>query len=567
MVERKEPQQPKGYTIKEFIDGKKFGIPSFQRRYDWREDNIYDMWEDLKTHVLTIKGENPGKTHYFGNSIIWNDNGIHQLIDGQQRTLTFVALFAAFRDFFKEKGLDDASRDARELLWIRRAKKSFINSSNSLDEPKLQELVNPSFSCGELSASLPRLHKAYRYFTSYLERAYAVELTHFRGDTDKANEAAENWFFDILAHAHVSAVTCDTLDEAYVMFKAHNSRGLDLNASDMVKVALMSWLKDRNIDADRFTTLWTNIDSRCNEKPQEIGYMLGDFYKAKTGNMISSSGLLSHWEDMLKGIAKTPTKGNALYNELDYFSEAWSKYFYKIEGNDRHNDLVDMRVSNQLAPIIAAWKATTSFDLQKAFVSAIMDCMEFTHIHAKVAGMTDANALKKTYVRWAHLMWTAGTPNDPITIIKQEARAFKVATKETFKTNLRYRNDLNTAQSRFMLRKIEGLKSPGISANKMNHVEHIVPKAHHGQSDWAHISWDEHTTKLNNLGNLTLLLDKSNMSIGNKGWAVKEPELKKSDLKLNKEIVAKGHAKWDDSTIRTRCNELAGYLYDHLEIR
>ena len=414
---------------------------------------------------------------------------------------------------------------------------------------------------------MPRLHKAYRYFTSYLERAYAEELNYFRGDVSKANEAAENWFFDILAHAHVSAVTCDTLDEAYVMFKAHNSRGLDLNASDMVKVALMSWLKDRNIAADRFTTLWTSIDSRCNEKPQEIGYMLGDFYKARTGNMISSSGLLNHWEDMLKGIAKNPTKGNALYNELDYFSEAWSKYFYKIEGNDRHNDLADMRVSNQLAPMIAAWKATSTFDLQKSFVSTLMECIEFTHIHAKLAGMTDANALKKTYVRWAHLMWAAGNPNDPIAIIKQEARAFRVATKETFKTNLRHRNDLTTAQARFFLRKIEGLKSPGISANKMNHVEHIVPKAYRSQPDWGHISWDEHTTKLNNLGNLTLLLDKSNMSIGNKGWAVKEPELKKSDLKLNKEIVAKGYAKWDDSTVKARCNELAGYLYDHLEIK
>jgi hypothetical protein len=101
----------------------------------------------------------------------------------------------------------------------------------------------------------------------------------------------------------------------------------------------------------------------------------------------------------------------------------------------------------------------------------------------------------------------------------------------------------------------------------MNHVEHIAPKAYANEQAWDHIKWDEHTTKLNNLGNLTLLLGKSNMSIGNKGWAVKEPELQNSDLKLNKEIVAKGYAKWDDSTVKARCNELAGYLYDRLEIR
>ena len=566
MVERKPPQQPKGYTIKQFIDGTRFNIPPFQRRYDWTDKEVGQMWEDLITYVLTIKGKNPGKTHFFGNSIIWNNQGVHELIDGQQRTLSFVALIAAFRDFFKEKGLDDASRDARDLLWIRREGKSFIHSSNSLDEPKLQELVNPDFSCATLSAGLPRLHKAYCYFTRYLEEAYAEELNHFRGDITEANKALETWFFEIEAHAHVSAVTCDTIDDAYIMFKAHNSRGLDLNASDMVKVALMTWFKERGIDGDRFSTLWTNIDSRCNEKPQEIHYMLGDFFKSRTGEMISSAGLLHHWESMLKKIPKNATKGNNFYNELDRFSETWATYFYKIEGNDRHNDLVDMRVSNQLAPMIAAWKASSSYDLQKGFVKSLYDCIEFTHIHAKVAGMTDANALKKTYVRWAHLLWNTGDPRNAIDIIKREAETHKVATKETFKTNLRYRNDLNTQTSRFMLRTYEGLKSPGISPNKMNHVEHIVPKAYHSQPDWAHVSWDDHTTKLNNLGNLTLLLDKSNMSIGNKGWAIKEPELRKSDLKLNKEIVAKGHTQWGNKEINARCNEIASYLYDNLKI-
>lgn len=567
MVERKPPQQPKGYTIKQFLDQRRFNIPPFQRRYDWTDKQVGQMWEDLKTYVLTTKGKNPGKTHFFGNSIIWNNQGVYELIDGQQRTLSFVALIAAFRDFFKEKGLVDAFTEARNLLWDRRESKSVIHSSNSLDEPKLQELVNPDFSCAALSAGLPRLHKAYCYFTRYLEEAYEEELSHFRGDITEANKALETWFFEIEAHAHVSAVTCDTIDDAYIMFKAHNSRGLDLNASDMVKVALMSWFKERGIDGDRFSTLWTNIDSRCKEKPQEIGYMLGDFFKMRTGEMISSAGLLHHWDSLLKVIPKNTTKGNNFYNELDRFSETWATYFYKIEGNDRHNDLVDMRVSNQLAPMIAAWKASSGYVLQKSFVKSLYDCIEFTHMHAKIAGMTDANALKKTYVRWAHLLWTTGDPRNAIDVIKREAGTHKVATKETFKTNLKYRNDLNTQTSRFILRTYEGLKSPGISPNKMNHVEHIVPKAYHSQADWAHISWDDHTTKLNNLGNLTLLLDKSNMSIGNKGWAIKEPELRKSDLKMNKEIVGKEHTQWGNKEINARCADIANYLYDNLKIR
>jgi hypothetical protein len=163
-------------------------------------------------------------------------------------------------------------------------------------------------------------------------------------------------------------------------------------------------------------------------------------------------------------------------------------------------------------------------------------------------------------------MWKTGNSADALQEIKQSARTFKSASKETFRNNLRHRNDLTTAQSRFLLRKTEGYKSPGLTANDMNHVEHITPKAYASEQAWNHISWDEHTSKLNNLGNLTLLLDKSNMSIGNKGWAIKAPVFAASDLKLNKEITAKGHAVWNTATIKDRCNELASYLYDNLKL-
>lgn len=568
MTARKPPQQPIGYSIKDFIERKEFNVPQFQRRYDWTESHIRDMWEDLTTHVLVLRGNSPNQTHYFGNSIVWKNKGVHELIDGQQRTLTFLALIAALRDLFKAREMLEEEIQARNLLWDYRGKHSYIHTDNTLDEPKLQEMINPNFECNPMALSLSRIHKAYSWFKEYLNEEYDKELKHNQGDIEKTNQAATNWYYDILDHSHISAVTCDTLDEAFTMFKAHNSRGLDLNASDMVKVELMSFMKQRNVDMNEFTTLWTKLDERCNQKPSEIGYMLGDFYKAKTGKMISSSGLLKHWSAMLDHETLTaPRWGRVILQQLYDFSAVWSHYYYKIDGNDSHNDLVDMRVSNQLAPMIAAWKGSGSGILQKAFVADLVSCIEYVHIHAKLAGMIDSNSLKKAYVDWANWMWKAGNPADVITRIKQNARTFKVGTKETFKTNLRHRTDLNTAQARFILRKTEGLKTPGLSATKMNHVEHIVPNAYKSNPEWDHIKWDEHTIKLNNLGNLTLLLDKTNMSIGNKGWSIKEPALSSSDLRINKDIVAKAHTQWTDSTINSRCNELASYLYDNLKIR
>jgi len=563
---RTAPQDPKGNTIKEFIERKSLYIPSFQRRYDWGNDEVMALWSDLTEHVFHMKNNNPQRVHYFGNSILYANGNRLDLIDGQQRTLTFVALIAAFRDFFKTHGMEDDWRDARELLWDRHEQRPFIHSSNALDETSLMEIVNPDFECNAMGPSLPRLHKSYRWLLAAIEEAYQAEIAP-HNDEEKAKRKAVRWYLDMLAHSHVSSVTCDSLNEAFIMFKAHNSRGKDLDASDLVKVALMEFFTARGIDEARFMGLWGNFDTRCQQKPQEIGYMLGDYYKAKTGRMISSSGLISHWEEMLSPLSRSSNVGEKIFKELDHFSEEWSEWKYKRAGDGRHNDLVEMRVSNQFAPLLAAWKATGSNTvLGRTHRKVLYSCIEFVHIHAKLAGMEDANGLKTEYVRWAHLMWTSGNANDAVQAIKQRARTFKSASKDTFLNNLRHRNDLNTHQARFLLRKIEGYKSPGLSANDMNHVEHITPKAYANEQAWSHINWDEHNSKLNNLGNLTLLLDKSNMSIGNKGWAIKAPVFAESDLKINKEITAKRHIAWTTATIKERCDELAGYLYDNLKL-
>lgn len=563
---RTAPQDPKGNTIKEFIERKSLYIPSFQRRYDWGNDEVMALWGDLTEHVLHMKSHNPQRVHYFGNSILYANDGRLDLIDGQQRTLTFVALIAAFRDFFKAHGMDDDWRDARELLWDRHEERPFIHSSNALDEASLRELVDPNFECNAMGPSLARLHKSYCWLLTAIEEAYQAEVD-FQRDEVKAKKKATKWYLDILDHSHVSSVTCDSLNEAFIMFKAHNSRGKDLDASDLVKVALMEFFTARTIDEARFMGLWGNFDTRCQQKPQEIGYMLGDYYKAKTGRMISSSGLISHWEEMLSPLNRSSSTGEKIFKELDNFSEEWSEWKYKRADDGRHNDLVDMRVSNQFAPLLAAWKATGSNTvLAKGHRKVLYSCIEFVHIHAKLAGMEDANSLKKAYVRWAHLMWKTGNSADALQEIKQSARTFKSAGRETFRNNLRHRNDLTTAQSRFLLRKIEEYKTPGLTANEMNHVEHITPKAYASEQAWDHIKWDEHSSKLNNLGNLTLLLDKSNMSIGNKGWAIKAPVFAASDLKLNKEITAKGHTAWTTAIIKERCNDLANYLYDNLKL-
>ena len=280
-MKRETIPAPVNNSIRTFIMGQKFSIPEYQRRYDWSSEQITEMWDDLVKYILVMKNQDPILgVHYFGNSIIYeNDKGVKELVDGQQRTLTFAALIAAFRDFFTKAEIDDDG-DAKRLLWRTFPKpgESYIYSTNTLDNTALQELLNPEVDNKPeeaIVASLSRLHKAYKRFYAKISEAYQGELEYHRGDEIKAKTAALQWYTDIIDHSIVSSVTSNSRSGAFIMFKTLNNRGLNLSASDVVKIELLDFLKQCNLSEKVFTDLWAQIDVDCKESGQNIGYMGG----------------------------------------------------------------------------------------------------------------------------------------------------------------------------------------------------------------------------------------------------------------------------------------------------
>ena len=71
-----------------------FTIPEYQRAYSWGIDNCDKLWQDINDFV-----ESESKDRYFFGTIIINcqDNDTkYGLIDGQQRTTTFLLLLKAY---------------------------------------------------------------------------------------------------------------------------------------------------------------------------------------------------------------------------------------------------------------------------------------------------------------------------------------------------------------------------------------------------------------------------------------------------------------------------------------
>ena len=93
MVKNIEPKLKKIGDYLKLEEDVEFIIPEYQRAYSWGIDNCDKLWQDINDFV-----ESESKDRYFFGTIIINcqDNDTkYGLIDGQQRTTTFLLLLKA----------------------------------------------------------------------------------------------------------------------------------------------------------------------------------------------------------------------------------------------------------------------------------------------------------------------------------------------------------------------------------------------------------------------------------------------------------------------------------------
>ena len=79
-----------------FMEGadKRYVIPVYQRKYDWKRENCSQLYEDLKKIIFDKR-----ESHFFGSivsSVVPNGSKIeYHIIDGQQRLTTLQLLLDA----------------------------------------------------------------------------------------------------------------------------------------------------------------------------------------------------------------------------------------------------------------------------------------------------------------------------------------------------------------------------------------------------------------------------------------------------------------------------------------
>lgn len=283
--------EPKLQTIGVYLKKSDiFRIPEYQRAYSWNISNCDKLWQDIESYIEQDV-EDP---YFFGTIIIdCSMEGYLNLIDGQQRTTTFLLLFKAMHLRITEilKNMADTEEaaglrrslqqsldfifeilyraDVRKQIEIEKdwnkAKGVKILENVSINELHKDELKNiieaPTFADAEkMVYKFPRKQKDNKYtnffrnFKSFYERLHTYQESNL--------DVLVNGF---LNKCQIIEIKSWQIEQAITMFNSLNSTGMPLSDADIISAHLFSHAP---IKAD-FKKIWEPIIRQADELGQK----------------------------------------------------------------------------------------------------------------------------------------------------------------------------------------------------------------------------------------------------------------------------------------------------------
>ncbi len=259
-------------SIRELLDGVKYGIDYYQREYKWTTKQITELLQDLEAKFFDSYREEhsrsrvEGYTHYFlGSLVISSRNGQKFIIDGQQR-LTSLTLLLIYLNNLQRGQAENERVDVDKLIYSEKfGKKSF-----NLD-------VKERIKCIET------LYNNQPFDPDDSEQPESVRsiATRYNDIVENFPETLKNgtlpYFIDwLIDNVDLVEITAYSDDEAYTIFETMNDRGLNLSPTDMLKGYLLANITDPP-DRDKANDLWKK---RLLELIALQGKEEEDFFKA-----------------------------------------------------------------------------------------------------------------------------------------------------------------------------------------------------------------------------------------------------------------------------------------------
>lgn len=230
-----------------FMEGadKRYVIPVYQRKYDWKYENCRQLYDDLKKIVTDGRD-----SHFFGSivsAVVPNGSKIkYHIIDGQQRLTTITLLLLAIRNLISQGKVTTNGGKLDEQISQR-----FLISPWADEDDKIK--LRPVKSDREALKKL---------FGDEQDYDYSSNLTinyQFFYDMVMKEEVPVEDLYAAIGKLEIISITLDQGDNAQLIFESLNSTGLALTEGDKIRNYVLMGLPAQE-QSKYYDMYWAKIE-------------------------------------------------------------------------------------------------------------------------------------------------------------------------------------------------------------------------------------------------------------------------------------------------------------------
>ncbi|MER7418330.1 DUF262 domain-containing protein [Micromonospora peucetia] len=543
-------------TLQGLLEGaKQYHVPLYQRTYSWSKIQLGRIWDDVRK-LAEDRVDNPTATHFIGSLVLAPSPTIGPVgvaeflvVDGQQRLTTLSILLCAIRDHRAEH--EDPKHRARlDHQYL----------TNPFEEKRWQKLVPTQHDRDAYVACLKSTVKAratdavsvaYQFFTD----ALAADDPDNPLDIARIESA-------VITGLRLVAVTAQPGDNVYRIFESLNNTGLKLTQADLLRNYLFMRLPNQGPTVYDF--LWRPLQEQLASAELELLFWLDLVHR---DSRVKQTDIYSVQQARLERLRLE----SEIEAEVRRFARLGALLRVILHPEEEKDPGVRQRLER-----LSAWGTTTVYPLALHLldrrengtatseqVARAMLYVESFFVRRLLIGRSTMNINR--------ILLSVVTEMSKALPVDEAVRAYLSTGRKHYATDAAVRAAVRSIpfylhgrapQRSLVLRWLEesyDSKEP-VSLEKAT-IEHVLPQtltAEWRQMIAADLEPDEdldemYEALLHTLGNLTLT--GYNPELGNKPFAAKRDELKKSGIRLSQEIT--DQHRWGRPEIHARADALA----------
>ena len=540
--------------IGEILKHNRLKVPPHQRDYSWTKEEVGTLFTDLQDAIA----DKNNQAYFLGTIVtIRDEQGILEIIDGQQRLATITILLCNIKRYLMAMGTETEMVDDLHnfLNYTDRAQRAKYNRlrMNLVDNEYFSallddRLINPPKPKGR---STKLIKAAFDNASNYVKKIVDPYNPKMHGDV------LNNWITFIERQAEVILLQVPSASNAYRMFETLNDRGLKTTQADLVKNYLFGQAGESHFAEvqDSWSAMRGILELLQKEDKEDITVN----YLRQALMVIRGFLRKEKVYEFVKDV-KGPQATITFLKNIENLSNLYVATFFRDHDQwksypDAMLSAIDTNNFFNIAPFRSVLLAITAKFPPKEALQAF-NMFVSLGVRLLIAASTRSGSIEETMAPAANKIFKGIITTTAE--LKAEVSGI-IPTDREFQEAFEVAAVSKSAIARYYLRSLENViqkqKDPHyiVESDKEEiTLEHVLPE--HPLNNWPQFTPEEHETSWKRLGNMVLLRNKLNSDLKSESFPVKIQEYKCS-YELTKQVMReKG---WTTDKIRERQSGLA----------